>query len=46
MGRGQQSLDDLGEGVGRFVALEGCAFFGSRRQADQVKGGSTDKVGL
>ena len=41
--RGQQPVDDPGEGVGRIIAEEGRDLLGGRRQADQVEGDAADQ---
>ena len=42
-GRGEQPVDDLGEGVGRVVGEEGVDLLRRRRQAGQVEGRAADQ---
>ncbi len=44
--RGEEAVDDLGEGLGRGVLFEGCDLGGGRRQAGEIEGGATDQGAL
>ena len=41
--RGQQAIDNLGEGVGRLVFFKVVDLFRGRRHAGQIEGGATDQ---
>ena len=46
MGRGEQPVDDLGEGVGRLVGEEGGDLFRRRGKAGEVEVGAAQEVAL
>ena len=41
--RGEQAIDEAGEGVGGGVAFEGVDLLGRRRHAPEVDGGAADQ---